>query len=213
MALVKLAELYISGGGLRATFMGAGIFNALDGRNVTSAEIGTGGLLQALDYTTGLSGGSCLVMALAQANFPMMYEAALGSEERARINEKTDIPLGVIDSWLAYINFVLPAALSPVGSPPILSDAAWWTAVVNQVLQKSRAGFEITIGDIYARVLGYHFVNGTTKENFFDPNAPHGQGLTLSGLERNVPTIQNASQPFPIITAVPESPNQDESRR
>lgn len=70
-----------SGGGYRATFVGAGELNALDGRNTTSSSVGTGGLLQAADYLTGLSGGSWLVTSMSQAGFPTIRELAFGIGE------------------------------------------------------------------------------------------------------------------------------------
>ncbi|KAG6373883.1 acyl transferase/acyl hydrolase/lysophospholipase [Boletus reticuloceps] len=67
-----------SGGGYRAAIFGAGVLNALDGRNASSNSAGLGGLLQAATYTTGLSGGSWLLTSLAQANFPTIQELVFG---------------------------------------------------------------------------------------------------------------------------------------
>lgn len=67
----------ISGGGLRASFVGAGVLNALDGRNASAAQAGTGGLLQAFDYITGLSGGACLVMVTVLRTFLVVGSAKL----------------------------------------------------------------------------------------------------------------------------------------
>ncbi|EPS99006.1 hypothetical protein FOMPIDRAFT_1017328 [Fomitopsis schrenkii] len=50
-----------SGGGYRAATFGAGVLNALDGRNSSAVSAGTGGLLQAATYLAGLSGGSWLL--------------------------------------------------------------------------------------------------------------------------------------------------------
>lgn len=46
----------ISGGGNRAALYGAGVLASLDGRNATAMAMGTGGLLQATTYISGLSG-------------------------------------------------------------------------------------------------------------------------------------------------------------
>lgn len=48
--------LAISGGGLRAAQYGAGVLSALDWRNESAKEAGTGGLLQVASYISGLSG-------------------------------------------------------------------------------------------------------------------------------------------------------------
>ncbi|KAG6373884.1 hypothetical protein JVT61DRAFT_6037 [Boletus reticuloceps] len=47
-----------SGGGYRAAIFGAGVLNALDGRNASSNSAGIGGLLQAATYITGLNSSS-----------------------------------------------------------------------------------------------------------------------------------------------------------
>lgn len=80
-----------SGGGYRATIVGAGELNALDGRNATSAEVGTGGLLQAADYLAGLSGGSWLVTSMSQAGFTTIRELAFGVGEWGGWNALFDI--------------------------------------------------------------------------------------------------------------------------
>lgn len=68
-----------SGRGWRATMFGAGLLNVLDGRNQSSVTLGTGDLLQAASYITGLSGGSNLVGSLVQADFPTMEVLAFGT--------------------------------------------------------------------------------------------------------------------------------------
>lgn len=52
----------ISGGGYRAAQYGAGALSALDARNQTAKNAGTGGLLQVASYLTGASGVSCVVV-------------------------------------------------------------------------------------------------------------------------------------------------------
>lgn len=192
----------ISGGGLRASFVGAGILNALDARNKTSAAEGTGGLLQVMDYITGLSGGACLVMSMAQANYPGVYELTLGLTDNQRREASN-----VTEGWLAHMNFVAPASLTKILENPPLLNAKWWLAVATQVKQKALSGFDVSLGDIYSRILAYHFVNGTTRENFFDAKGNHGIDETLSDIGV-VDTIKNHYQPFPIITAIPNSPGQ-----
>ncbi|CAH7687776.1 lysophospholipase [Phakopsora pachyrhizi] len=202
----------ISGGGLRAVLFGAGVLNALDGRNASSAKTGTGGLLQALDYISGLSGGSGLVLAMAQANFPTIYEAAFGSKRRQVLNKKTDLKHGVTNGWLTHLSYALAGVPGQTGQGLSSAEKALQMAVSSQVLEKAHRGFDITISDTYGRMLAYHFSNGTTEENFFRKHFAHGMGETLSGLIHNVPTIQTASQPFPIVTSLAQSPRQDYSK-
>ncbi|KAF7343261.1 Lysophospholipase [Mycena venus] len=67
-----------SGGGYRAAIFGAGVLNALDARNSSAVQKGTGGLFQAATHLAGLSGGSWLVTSLAQANFPTIQHLVFG---------------------------------------------------------------------------------------------------------------------------------------
>lgn len=197
----------ISGGGLRASFVGAGFLNAFDARNTSSARKGTGGLLQAMDYITGLSGGACLVMSMSQANFAPVYDLAVGFTPKVSPGKSKTTSNTSTEGWLADMNFIAPAGLSRLLENPILLNLKWWTAVAFQVTQKARAGFDVSLGDVYARILAYHFVNGTTRENFFDSDADHGKDETMSSLA-SVKTIQSYNQPFPIITSVPQSAGQ-----
>lgn len=71
----------VSGGGFRAALVGAGTFNALDGRNSSSVQAGTGGVLQLASYMTGLSGGSWFVGSFAINDQPTIYDLVLGSPE------------------------------------------------------------------------------------------------------------------------------------
>lgn len=192
----------VSGGGLRASYFGAGVLNALDGRNSTSVKFGTGGLLQALDYITGLSGAACLTMSLAQANFPDMYELSLGPRDPRIVPQESDASIGFNKGWLTEISYITPGGLD------LTKDGLWWAEVSGDVEEKAAAGFKVSLADMYARMLAYHFVNGTDRENYFDPGAPHGQAETLSGLARTVPTLRNYSQPLALITSAVESPGQ-----
>lgn len=58
-----------SGGGFRASLVAAGTWNALDGRNASSVQAGTGGILQLASYMAGLSGGSWHVGSFAIVSF------------------------------------------------------------------------------------------------------------------------------------------------
>lgn len=69
----------VSGGGFRAALVGAGMFNAFDGRNKSAVKAGTGGVLQLASYMTGLSGGAWFVSSLAINSHPSMHDLILGS--------------------------------------------------------------------------------------------------------------------------------------
>jgi lysophospholipase len=153
-----------SGGGYRAAIFDAGVLNALDGRNSSSISAGLGGLLQSATYLSGLSGGSWLLTSLVQANFPTFEELIFGSNSS---NEYA--------GWLTQFGIVTPTNDSA-------QNQAYIAELIAEVKGKHDAGFPVTIGDLWARALARHFVNGTTAANFFDNAAAHGSGIIFSGL-------------------------------
>ena len=153
-----------SGGGYRAAIFGAGVLNALDGRNSSAVSTGTGGLLQSATYLTGLSGGSWLLTSLMQANFPPFQELIFGSNSN-------DGYAG----WLPQFGFVSPTNDSTQSQEFI-------AGLMAEIRGKHDAGFPVTIADLWARALARHFVNGTSAANFFDNSSAHGAGITFSGL-------------------------------
>lgn len=70
-------SIALSGGGNRAALFGAGVMSAMDGRNASSVAKGTGGLLQATTYLSGLSGGSWLLSSYISQNMPEICERSL----------------------------------------------------------------------------------------------------------------------------------------
>jgi lysophospholipase len=153
-----------SGGGYRAAIFGAGVLNALDGRNSSAVSTGTGGLLQSATYLTGLSGGSWLLTSLIQANFPPFQELIFGSNS-----------YDGYAGWLPQFGLVSPTNDSTQSQEFI-------AGLIAEIKGKHDAGFPVTIADLWARVLARHFVNGTSAANFFDNSSTHGAGVTFSGL-------------------------------
>ena len=49
-------------------------------------------------------------------------------------------------------------------------------------------------------MVSYHFLNGTTKDNFFTNDSAHGAGILWSNIP-NVPAFAQQTIPFPIIIA------------
>lgn len=154
----------MSGGGYRAAIFGAGVLNALDGRNSSAISTGTGGLLQSATYLTGLSGSSWLLSSFIQANFPPFQELIFGSNS-------TDGYAG----WQTQFGLVSPTNDST-------QNQEFITELMVEVKGKHDAGFPVTIADVWARALARHFVNGTSAANFFDDSSMHGAGVTFSGL-------------------------------
>ncbi|RPD70196.1 lysophospholipase [Lentinus tigrinus ALCF2SS1-7] len=172
-----------SGGGHRAAIFGAGVLNALDGRNKTSVHAGTGGLLQTATYLSGLSGGSWLVSSLAQANFPTLPDLVFGP---------ANADGNGFGGWLTQIDLLQP------GDATVTT--AFVTELIEEIALKRTAGFPVTLADVWGRALSRHFVNGTTAANFFDVTIPHGAGTTLSSIA-NTSTFAAHAQPFPILVA------------
>lgn len=155
-----------SGGGYRAATFGAGVLNALDGRNSSAVAAGTGGLLQAATYLAGLSGGSWLVTSLVQADFPTIPNLVFGDGAASATG---------FDGWNAEFGLLEP-------SNDALVNAAYVLDVIEEVMGKSAAGFPVTMSDVWARALSRHFANGTNATNFFDTSVTHGAGITLSSV-------------------------------
>lgn len=153
-----------SGGGYRAAIFGAGVLNALDGRNSTSVAVGTAGLLQSATYLAGLSGGSWLVTSLVQANFPSINDLVFGSAIS-----------GEYSGWLAQFGLIAPTNNTAL-------NQGFVAGLLAEVKGKHDIGFPVTVGDLWARALSRHFINGTIATNFFDNSSVHGAGITFSGL-------------------------------
>ncbi|KAJ6552229.1 lysophospholipase [Mycena vulgaris] len=169
-----------SGGGYRAAIFGAGVLNALDGRNSSSVEKGTGGLLQAVTHLAGLSGGSWLVTSLAQANFPTIQHLIFG-----------DGQAGDFGGWIPDDN------LWTVSTDPAL-QATFAAELLQEIAVKAKH-FPVSVGDVWGRMLARHFTNGTTRANFL-ANTSHGSGILFSDLV-HLPTFASHAHPFLIILA------------
>jgi lysophospholipase len=157
-----------SGGGYRAAIFGAGVLNALDARNSSSDAAGTGGLLQAATYLSGLSGGSWFITSLAQSNFPTMQELIFGPASPSASN----------DSWGGWnADYDL---LTPSMNPAM--DEEYYTDLADELRGKYDAGFVVTFADYWTRSLARHFANGTFSSNFYDESYTHGAGVLWSAV-------------------------------
>ncbi|KAF8587110.1 lysophospholipase [Ramaria rubella] len=186
----------VSGGGYRAALFGAAVLSSLDERNNTaSKETGTGGLLQAATYLSGLSGGAWLVTSLAQANFPTIADLTFPPSSQANSN------LGNA----AYGGFLAQFDLTNPGGSDENVTIAYLETLLTEVAPKFAAGFPITVTDLWSRGLARHFVNGTTAQNVLEAGT-HGAGILFSDIA-NVPSFVSHEQPFPIIVANSIPPN------
>lgn len=131
-AHVPIMGYAISGGGWASAFTGIGGMRALDSRLDAANEQKTGGLLQCLTYTAGLSGGSWPIMSIALNNFPTVDE--------------------LVQSWHADINRENATTDTKYAADP--------TTLFEDLGAKAKAGFNVSIADYLGRALAYEFIPG-----------------------------------------------------
>ncbi|KIY51596.1 lysophospholipase [Fistulina hepatica ATCC 64428] len=170
-----------SGGGYRAAIFGAGVLNALDGRNASAAAT----------YFAGLSGSSWLVTSLAQADFPTISDVVFGVDDTGE-NEANNTSAGY-QGWLAQYDLLTPGSTSA-------EDTLYVELLLDELSGKYEVGFPVTLADLWARSLSRHFVNGTAGGNFFDNSSTHGAGILFSNIT-SLSSFVSHSQPFPIIVS------------
>ncbi|KAK6538524.1 Lysophospholipase 1 [Orbilia ellipsospora] len=157
-----------SGGGFRAMLSGAGMISGFDARTPRAmGPGGLGGLLQGTTYLAGLSGGGWLVGSMAVNNFPSVGQIQK-SERLWKLKHSILNPFG---KGLNYI-------------PGILTE----------VKEKSDAGFDITLTDIWSLMLSRVFID--------QPDG--GPKMTLSNIA-DLSAFRNFQMPFPMWIAVGRS--------
>ncbi|KAA1474012.1 phospholipase B [Dentipellis sp. KUC8613] len=174
-------SISVSGGGYRAAQYGAGVMSAIDARNDSAKAAGTGGLLQVASYWSGLSGGSWLTGSLYMNDWPKVEDMVFGGNG--------------LSGWM------LDLALATPDGPNIFNDenSAWYGSLIQSVVAKGKVGLDTSLTDTWARMIAYHFLNGTTRDNFFTNDTGHGAGQLWSRIITQ-PTWQQHIPPFPIVT-------------
>ncbi|MBW0466711.1 hypothetical protein O181_006426 [Austropuccinia psidii MF-1] len=172
-----------SGGGERAALYGAGVLHAFDGRTSSSP---LRGILQLSTYITGLSGSSWLVTSLAANDYPRITQ--------------------LVESWELDKNLVFPG-----GSKPY-TDAQFLDGLYNVAQLKRNAGFHISLTDVWGLALAYHFLPGTSDDNFFQAGTEvsHGAGLLFSAL-KEVSSFKSFKVPLPIVVSNHNTQNTSKS--
>ncbi|KAJ3501630.1 hypothetical protein NLJ89_g9249 [Agrocybe chaxingu] len=173
----------VPGGGLRAAQYGAGCLLGLDARNATAKAAGTGGLLQVASYISALSGGSWLTGSLFFNNWPKIDDLVLGDGQD-------------LSGWMLDLPFVTPDGVD------LLSDRnqAFYGSILYSIIAKADRGVDTSLTDPWSRMISYHFLNQTTRENFFSNDTGHGSGQLWSRIPQ-IPVYQSRSVPFPIVVA------------
>ncbi|SCV67041.1 BQ2448_5687 [Microbotryum intermedium] len=188
-ATVPTIAIALSGGGDRAALYGAAVLAALDGRNAQSKTVGTGGYLQSSSYVSALSGGSWLLTSYALNDMPDAFDMVLG---------KNGTQLG----WNLEFDLFSPSSNSTITTQYVQS-------LFQDAAAKKAAGFPVTVADIWALALSYHFVPGTNATNFFGNSTERRTSYRWSNVT-SVPSYANNAMPFPIIVATVESQNATE---
>ncbi|EIN11650.1 phospholipase B [Punctularia strigosozonata HHB-11173 SS5] len=173
----------ISGGGYRAAQYGAGVLSGLDARNESAKAAGTGGLLQVASYLSALSGGSWLTGSLFLNNWPTVKDMVYGNG-------------GNLTGWLLDLPLATP------DGDDLFNDKnqAWFGSVLWSVEAKANKSIDTSITDPWGRMIAYHFLNQTTRGNFFTNDTAHGAGQLWSHIPQT-PAWQALQPPYPLICA------------
>ena len=164
--------LAFSGGGFRAQLAGAGQYAALDSRTRVANGKGLGGILQAASYISGLSGGSWLVGSLVSNDLMSIDELfshnALWQLQDSLVANGEDIP----------------------------SNWDYWKLINDEVRGKKKAGFDVTITDVYGRALSYQLLTNSDYE---------GASYKFSSVI-DQSNYQSFQAPFPILVSIGREP-------
>ncbi|KAI0314922.1 phospholipase B [Amylostereum chailletii] len=173
----------VSGGGYRAAQFGAGVVSGLDARNESAKAAGTGGLLQVSSYFAGLSGGSWLTGSLYANDFPTVKDMVFGNG-------------GDLSGWLLDLDLATPNGDNVFDD----ENQHFYGSIVWSIMAKAQKGIDTSLTDPWARMISYHFLNQTTRGNFFTNDSSHGAGQLWSSFPQTTVWQQHAA-PFPIIQA------------
>lgn len=160
---LPVVGLSISGGGDRAALYGASFLATVDGTKSTAVATGMGGLLQISSYISALSGyvhllffrnsdensrdfistnrGSWMLSSYVFNNMPQIYDMVLGP------STTTTNSTG---GWNLAKDLFVP------GEDNATQDA-FLGAVYTDIATKANAGFPVTFGDFWARVVSWNF--------------------------------------------------------
>ncbi|KAG6842116.1 hypothetical protein C0991_002770 [Blastosporella zonata] len=173
----------IPGGGLRSALYGAACIGGLDARNDSAKAAGTGGLLQVTSYLSGLSGGSWVTGSMYFNNWPTMNEMVLGNG-------------GDMEGWLLELPLASPDGIDLFSG----NNQDFYGSILWSVMAKAQQGIDTSLTDPWARMISYHFLNQTNRQNFFTNDTAHGAGQLWSDIPR-IPAYQQYQTPFPIVVS------------
>lgn len=97
------------------------------------------------------------------------------------------------------------------------NNQEYWGSILASVEAKAKASMSVlpssscadvdasyssdtSVTDLWGRAVSYHFLNQTTRTNFYTNDTAHGAGQLWSQITL-LPSYTNQSMPFPIIVA------------
>jgi lysophospholipase len=119
-----------SGGGYRALLIGAGLIQALDGRD---SNVSTSGLYQGLTYHSALSGGAWLLSSFLANDFSTIST--------------------LVETWK-------PAFANGLFDPEGSNSSAVFASISVDIAAKKAAGFKGTVADAWSRLLSLQLLPG-----------------------------------------------------
>jgi lysophospholipase len=133
-----------SGGGYRATTVGAGVFSAFDSRTSGSTAPGhLGGLLQSTTYISGLSGGAFMIGSLFSNNFTTVANIL---DQSAR---------GQGNIWEFHRNIIEGPRDGEWGNRGL----KYLQHIHDQIKAKKKAGWETSLTDYWGRGQAFQYFN------------------------------------------------------
>ncbi|KIJ47423.1 hypothetical protein M422DRAFT_164028 [Sphaerobolus stellatus SS14] len=174
-----VVAMAMAGGGLRGSLFSAGVMTAFDSNNDTAQRKGTGGLIGTALFQTGSAGGSFTFSGIGGFDtfHPGQFIAVPNNTRGALLNMSLVTPGGA-------------NVLSP-------NNQQFFGNIMSNVVSKATAG-DTSLADVWGSMVSYHFLNGTTRNNFYTNDTSHGANILFSNLPSQ-DIYQNFSVPLPII--------------
>ncbi|SCV71696.1 BQ2448_3284 [Microbotryum intermedium] len=181
-----------SGGGLRASLYCAGTLSALDSRSGTHIAP----VLQLAAYMSGLSGGSWAVTSLAMADLgpTSIYDIVMGTNGAPGWKLDLDMLLPTSAPWhlIPFEANIIRDLNARVKAGFSVSFIDYWVKFGSIWVLSRR--FSLICSWLAGRLLGHHFLPGTTRESFFKKTPPNDNVSipTQFTLNRLPPTPTNS---------------------
>ena len=139
--------------------------------------------MQVVSYMSGLSGGSWVTGSLFFNDWPTIRDLVFGDGKD-------------LGGWLLDLPFASPDGLN------VLTDEnqAFYGSLLWSVMAKAESGIDTSMTDTWARMISYHFLNQTSRANFFTNDTAHGAGQLWSRIP-DIPAFRSHLSPLPLAVA------------